>query len=322
MKFLLCIILNFFIFSAVSKNCSKEDYETAKFWNNYYDPEEVYKVGLKIQNALKNKDIEKLYSFIDENSNAPRKEKVLKVGFENVFEGKMIENVTSLKPSCSPVGWRGFMLGNGGVWFNGETLKITSIWHNEVEELPQDFPKWVHNKLIISPRCFSVLWVSGDNYEEYEEQYKIENKTDFRNNVGKYFINLIPIEEINSSWGEKISLAKNIVECNKNSKNLLIKNDHVELITENEWGKTFLYYKTLKKVSKNNCSNLAPYLKGTCNSSYLVNVSENSGGTYTSSDYYIYGLFTLNDSSEYLIPLKKFKSDTEGRNYIDSFESK
>ena len=91
---------------------------------------------------------------------------------------------------------------------------------------------------------------------------------------------------------------------------------------ENEWGKTFLYYKTLKKVSKNNCSNLAPYLKGTCNSSYLVNVSENSGGTYTSSDYYIYGLFTLNDSSEYLIPLKKFKSDTEGRNYSDNFESK
>ena len=233
MKFLLCIIVNFFIFSAVSKNCSKEDYETAEFWNNYYDPEEVYMVGLKIQDALKNKDIEKLYSFIDENSNAPRKEKVFEVGFENVFEGKMIENVTSSKPSCSPVGWRGFMLGNGGVWFNGETLKITSIWHNEVEELPQDFPKWVHNKLTISPRCFSVLWVSGDNYEEYEEQYKIENKTDFRNNVGKYFINLIPIEEINTSWGEKISLAKNIVECNKNSKNLLIKNDHVELITEN-----------------------------------------------------------------------------------------
>ena len=322
MKFLICIIVNLFIFSAVSKNCSKEDYETAEFWNNYYDPEEVYKVGLKIQDALKNKDIEKLYSFIDENSNAPRKEKVLEVGFENVFEGKMIESVTSLKPSCSPVGWRGFMLGNGGVWFNGETLKITSIWHNEIEELPQDFPKWVYNKLTISPRCFSVLWVSGDNYEEYEEQYKIENKTDFRNNVGKYFINLIPIEEINTSWGEKISLAKNIVECNKNSKNLLIKNDYVELINENEWGKTFLYYKTLKKVSKNNCSNLAPYLKGTCNSSYLVKVSENSGGTYTSSDYYIYGLFTLNDSSEYLIPLKKFKSDTEGRDYIDNFEGK
>ena len=322
MKFLICIIINLFIFSAVSKNCSKEDYETADFWKNYYDPEEVYKVGLEIQKALKNKDIKKLYSFIDENSKAPRKEKVIEIGFDKVFDEKVIESVTKEKPSCSPVGWRGFMLGNGGVWFNGETLKIISIWHNEIEELPQDFPKWVHNKSTISPRCFSVLWVSGDNYEEYEEQYKIENKTDFRNNVGKYFINLIPIEEINTSWGEKISLAKNIVECNKNSKNLLIKNDYVELITENELGKTFLYYKTLKKVSKNNCSNLAPYLKGTCNSSYLVNVRENSGGTYTSSDYYIYGLFTLNDSAEYLIPLKKFKSDTEGRNYIDNFESK
>ena len=29
MKFLICIIINLFIFSAVSKNCSKEDYETA-----------------------------------------------------------------------------------------------------------------------------------------------------------------------------------------------------------------------------------------------------------------------------------------------------
>ena len=322
MKYILILIINLFIYTAIGKNCSKEDYETADFWKNYYDPEEVYKVGLEIQKALKNKDIKKLYSFIDENSKVPRKEKVIEIGFDKVFDEKVIESVTKEKPSCSPVGWRGFMLGNGGVCFNGETLKIISIWHNEIEELPKDFPKWVHNKSIISPRCFSVLWASGDNYEEYEEQYKIENKTDFRNNVGKYFINLIPIEEIYASWGEKISLAKNIVECNKNSKNLLIKNDYVELITENELGKTFLYYKTLKKVSKNNCSNLAPYLKGTCNSSYLVNVSENSGGTYTSSDYYIYGLFTLNDSAEYLIPLKKFKSDTEGRNYIDNFESK
>ena len=31
---------------------------------------------------------------------------------------------------------------NGGVWFNGENLKIISIWQNEIEELPQDFPKW------------------------------------------------------------------------------------------------------------------------------------------------------------------------------------
>ena len=44
---------------------------------------------------------------------------------------------------------------------------------------------------------------------------------------GKYFINLIPIKEINTSWGEKISLAKNIVECNKNPKNLIIKNGKV-----------------------------------------------------------------------------------------------
>ena len=263
-----------------------------------------------------------MYSFIDENSKAPRKEKVIDIGFDKVFDEKIIESVTKEKPSCSPVGWRGFMLGNGGVWFNGETLKIISIWHNEIEELPQDFPKWVHNKLTISPRCFSVLWVSSDNYEEYEEQYKIENKTDFRNNVGKYFENVIPIEEITSSWGKKISLAKSIVECNKNSKNLLIKNDYVELITENDWGKTFLYYNTIKKASKNNCSNLAPHIKGDCNSSYLVKVSGNSGGTYTSSDYYIYGLFILNDSSEYLIPLKKFKSDTEGINYIDNFKSK
>ena len=65
MKFLLCIIVNFFIFSAVSKNCSKEDYETADFWNNYYDPEEVYKVGIKIQDALKNKDIEFIFKLED-----------------------------------------------------------------------------------------------------------------------------------------------------------------------------------------------------------------------------------------------------------------
>ena len=39
---------------------------------------------------------------------------------------------------------------------------------------------------------FIYLFVFSTN-NTYANTYKIENKTDFRNNVGKYFINLIPI---------------------------------------------------------------------------------------------------------------------------------
>ena len=112
MKYLLTIFLSFFIFSTFSKdNCTKEDREYAKSWNNYYDPEKVYKVGKKLQEIFKNKDIEQLYSFVNESSSVPRKKKVIEKGFDAAFSKEFVNDIIQDTPPCSPYGWRGFYLG-------------------------------------------------------------------------------------------------------------------------------------------------------------------------------------------------------------------
>ena len=39
------------------KNCSSKDREYAKFWDNYYDPEDAYNFGRKIKRLVKEKTL-------------------------------------------------------------------------------------------------------------------------------------------------------------------------------------------------------------------------------------------------------------------------
>ena len=92
----------------------------AEYHGNYYVPEEAYKFGLEIQEAVKNKDLDKLLSLIkDDLISGPKMSffdnKTYDEAFPVTFRGAVLVN----KPECKPVGSdRGFILGNGQIWYD------------------------------------------------------------------------------------------------------------------------------------------------------------------------------------------------------------
>ena len=128
-----CCCLGFAIFCispVLASQCNKEDREYAEFWDDYYTPDGAYAFGLKVQQFVKNNDLQGIFSLVEgELENGPRKKFVNSKLFKEIFDNEWVELVLSSEPPCSPVGWRGFMLGNGMIWYNKYKIgwKIFSI---------------------------------------------------------------------------------------------------------------------------------------------------------------------------------------------------
>ena len=91
----------------------------AEFWDNYYVPEEAYDFGIKIQNIIKEKDLEGLFELVEgELQSGPRKSFIKDKNFDELFSEEWVTSILSSTPDCSPVGWRGFMLDSGSIWYN------------------------------------------------------------------------------------------------------------------------------------------------------------------------------------------------------------
>lgn len=189
------------------------------------------------------------------------------------------------------------------------------------EESQTSNSAWVFNEVVLSPVCFKIPWGSGDNYQEYAEQFKIADDSDFEENPGKYFTKQIPLSPITPSWGDgnqKISIVSNLAVCNSRPQTLTVASGYVEATNhyvewetapyKNTWG--FKRYSLGKKVSSKECQKLAPHIKGICKESYTVGVLSNSGGSWTQDEYMIYGLFQT-EGNHMIIPLKKFSSESE-----------
>jgi hypothetical protein len=118
--------------SVLADVCSGEEdvYAYAKFWDNYYDPEEAYYMGIKIQNLVAEEDLSGIFSLVvGELEYGPKKDFVKNKAFGEVFDEKWKAAVLEDKPSCRPLGWRGFMLGHGNttIWFTTSD-KTDSGW--------------------------------------------------------------------------------------------------------------------------------------------------------------------------------------------------
>jgi len=91
----------------------------AEFWGNYYKPQEAYDFGIKIQNIIKEKDLEGLFELVEgELQSGPRKSFIKDKNFDELFSEEWVTSILSSTPDCSPVGWRGFMLDSGSIWYN------------------------------------------------------------------------------------------------------------------------------------------------------------------------------------------------------------
>ena len=313
--------------------CTQKDKEYAKFWNNYYEPEDAYEFGIKVQKLVRERDLEKLFLLVDgELVNGPRQKYIKNKKFSDIFSENWRLMVLENKSSCSPVGWRGFMLGRGLVWYNifDNKWRIFSIngWIEEKLDLANLPTAWKIGEKILPPQCFIRRWLSNDNFEEYEEKFSIKNVRDFRVNTGKYLGKEISsLEPIIPSWsknGETISLVVFVEQCLSTQIEVETNNRIVKSkICESKFGCTKYEYEILANVSKENCTKLAPNIPGKCISSYLLKIGDYSGGSMGwDFQYNIYGVFELNSKKMIIAPIKNFDIENDARNYIDIINKK
>lgn len=321
-------------------NCTIKDREHADSWDNYYNPEEAWIFSIKIQNLVRDRNLLGLFELVEgELSNGPRKSFIKMRSFDEVFPEKWRHTILESKPQCSPVGWRGFMLGNGLIWFNTDknTWGIFSINGalQEKYEPSVSANAWRVKGRIIPPQCFVKIWMSGDNFEAFEEKFDIQNTDDFRKYTGRYFGREISsIEPVDAPWGdgEKVNLASLVEDCTSSQPpetvdpkyNLSVGSDGVSTKKcNNNDGCIEEAYQLLSPVSLSVCQSFAPQISGQCQAAYLVQIGDYSGGSIGwDFQYNIYGLFKLEDGRDAVVPLVNFYNENNARNFIDNIRSR
>ena len=315
----------------IRKNCSlikkKQSYD-------YYERQEAHDFGRKIQTLIAKKDIQGIYKnvLIDELQNGPRREFIKNKSFDQIFPKKWVNKVITAEIDCDSIGWRGFMISNGLIWFDRmESGKWTIKSINGVKQEQFDNKNlfgWKTNKGIIPPTCFPTF----GNFEKpkvdlFTEEFGIKNKTKFEYSPGEYIGKTIPLGyEIKSKIYKDnfYSVSINLNDCFKwNLENGFVKNQ--EKINELVLVENIIYqkndikgrenhdrykshYEVLQRVDLSKCNQLAKQLSQ-CSDSYLIRIGYHSGGTIGwLGRYYIFGIFEDQNKREFLVPLKKFEN--------------
>ena len=129
--FLLLFFTNYSIGLGAEKlelHCTGEDREYANSWNNYYDPEDAFDFGETIKNLVKEENLDGLFELVDgELDSGPRKEFIRGKQFSEIFSKEWVDSLLNSVSPCAPMGWRGFMLDSGSVWYNRDKEK--DKWH-------------------------------------------------------------------------------------------------------------------------------------------------------------------------------------------------
>ena len=99
------------------KDCSLLDKKQSY---DYYDRQEAHDFGRKIQTLIAKKDIQGIYKnvLIDELQNGPRRDFIKNKSFDEIFPKEWVNKVINTEIDCDSIGWRGFMISQGLIWFD------------------------------------------------------------------------------------------------------------------------------------------------------------------------------------------------------------
>jgi hypothetical protein len=309
---------------------------------NYYDRQEAHDFGQKIQSLIVNKDINGIYEnvLIEELQNGPRKKFISNKSFEQIFPKDWVKEVSVSEIPCDSVGWRGFMISDGRIWFDkNEKYGWTIISINGVnQEYFQDeqLIGWETNKGIIPPSCFPTFgYFEKPKVDLFTKEFSIKNKRKFEHSPGKYIGKTIPLNyKITSKVSEDnvYSVATNLDECfqwnsengfakkkeRKNDlvvvKNIIYQKNNLGNRENHDQFKS--HYQVLSKLDLSTCNQLANQLSR-CQESYLIRIGYHSGGSIGwLGRYYIFGIFEAKDNSKFLVPLKVFGTKNESLNFL------
>ena len=299
-----------------------EPFDYSYLNNNYETPkcsdpinEIAFRFGETIKKIFVNEDLLTLITHIEgELENGFRKRYAINANFGEVFPQNTVNAVVASTVECDPVGWRGYMLGNGEVWYdcNENGCNIRSILSNP-EPLKYKQNGFEISGTTISPKCFSYEWMSGDNFEEYADKFKIIDYDDFRVNTGLYFgREITDFQSIVPNWCvgncSEINLINSVGKCNAEpsfiNNNAVILNDLSYVVLD-------------QKIA--NCSQLSPNLAVNLKDCFLVSMVEQTGGSMGGySRHGIYGIAALPQLGESIIPLKFFDTINDALNYLDT----
>ena len=306
--------------------------ESGVYWN--YDPVDAYEFGIKIQSYVEKADLLSLFSLVEgELKNGPRKSFIQGKSFSEVFSRKWRERVLSEKPPCTPYGWRGFNLGLGVIWYHySDRWTIFSINGALIEAAKEPLDvSWKYKDTILPHNCFTLMWFSSDNYEEF---YKSLEKKDadfltFYANIGRYIGGQIPLGPIVASWEEEISLTPKLSQCVRHDKLSKVEITDSWVVTRNYTANDCSSercldagYRVLKRISLDHCRLLVPYFAETCLDMRLVQIFQETGGSMgNKGDVGIYGIIKDPASKElHIAPLANFDSVNDALNYVDQID--
>lgn len=307
-----------------SPHCGDRFTKDEKYWD--YDAEAAYAFGLEIQKVVRKRDLVALFSLVDDElQSGPRRKYVENKSFDDIFPEVWRQGILKSKPDCAPVGWRGFMLGAGRIWYRSDPFRVTVINGAREERFPPVPTGWKIDGRFLSPECFAREWPSSDNFKTFGEfagQFGIKigkfgtpTFIDFRNNPGRFFNDtFFPFDPI-LRGRTLISPWRNMRDCIARLDYLSFETSTVRY-TPDEDGQEYVEYELLAEISTTQCQALAPNLRGRCIESYLVEIFE-PGGSMSFVWHNIYGLFELRNDERMIFPLKNFETLNSARNFID-----
>ncbi|RST70066.1 hypothetical protein [Candidatus Aquarickettsia rohweri] len=250
--------------------------QTYAFENNKKDKKLEYhsiRCGKEIQKLFTKKDLDGILKL------APhlfRKSYLKNKTFDDLFDQKFVNSIINSEVSSEPVGWRGYMLDHGSIWYdyNGK-CKIIAINGENNEKFNVPYVKgWEVNNKIICPRCLNY-----PNVYTTQEIKMIEKK--ITNN-----------KLYNKKYNNKFK--KCMISCNS------LNNDSAAV------EKDYLEYYLIRTIDPFICNKLTPSIKSKCLESYLIYNCQGGGTIGCLGGYSIYGLFYIDKINEYVISEVKY----------------
>ena len=119
--------------------------------------------------------------------------------------------------------------------------------------------------------------MSGDNFEEFADQFNISNYEKFSKKPGEFFGREINNFNQLKPCGMNILIINPINECSFTDSEINIDENFVTIDVEDDFGIIQFTYSIIETVDEQKCLNLSPNINGKCLSSYLVEVGDYSG---------------------------------------------
>lgn len=245
---------------------------------------------MRIQWAIKNRDIEALFSLVPtELRFGPRKKFAFKRSFSELFSEEWREIILSEKPNCGMSGDHKH-IGNHDIHFGGynddwKIISISGVGIMELGKIPIS-EGWVYNGKTLASSCFSEHSWSGDG-------------------------NDLPVD---------MSL------CQKPITTPNVSIDEVGTVTDcqnEDIGRClYTFYDLFVKIPTQNCKIIAPLISDDCIEIGLVRLSSDSGGSigYLTT-VTIYGIVKNSFTNNILmIPFMEFDSLNEALNFVDDLK--